>query len=67
MWGALETLTPSNAQGELYLTDIVAKAAAVGEVVVVEADAREVEGISDSRAELASAPSCSARASTAAT
>ena len=52
LWGALETLTPANAQGELYLTDIVAKAAAVGEVVVVEADAREVEGIND-RAELA--------------
>jgi bifunctional UDP-N-acetylglucosamine pyrophosphorylase/glucosamine-1-phosphate N-acetyltransferase len=47
LWGALETLTPQNAQGELYLTDIVAKAAAVGEVAVVEADAREVEGVND--------------------
>lgn len=52
LWGALETLTPQNAQGELYLTDIVAKAAQVGEVAVVEADAREVEGVND-RAELA--------------
>jgi bifunctional UDP-N-acetylglucosamine pyrophosphorylase / glucosamine-1-phosphate N-acetyltransferase len=52
LWGALETLSPQNAQGELYLTDIVAKAAAEGEVAVVEADAREVEGIND-RAELA--------------
>jgi bifunctional UDP-N-acetylglucosamine pyrophosphorylase/glucosamine-1-phosphate N-acetyltransferase len=47
LWGALETLTPQNAQGELYLTDIVTKAAAVGEVAVVEADAREVEGVND--------------------
>ena len=27
LWGALERLTPQNAQGELYLTDIVAQAA----------------------------------------
>lgn len=47
LWGALETLTPANAQGELYLTDIVAKAAQQGEVAVVEADAREVEGVND--------------------
>jgi bifunctional UDP-N-acetylglucosamine pyrophosphorylase/glucosamine-1-phosphate N-acetyltransferase len=52
LWGALETLTPQNAQGELYLTDIVAKAAKEGEVAVVEADPREVEGVND-RAELA--------------
>ncbi len=52
LWGALETLTPANAQGELYLTDIVAKAAEHGEVAVIEADPREVEGVND-RAELA--------------
>ncbi len=47
LWGALETLTPQNAQGELYLTDIVAKAAALGEVAVIEASAPEVEGVND--------------------
>lgn len=47
LWGALETLTPANAQGELYLTDIVAKAAQQGEIAVIEADAREVEGVND--------------------
>ena len=47
LWGALERLTPQNAQGELYLTDIVQKAAAAGDVAVVEADAREVEGVND--------------------
>ena len=52
LWGALEKLTPQNAQGELYLTDIVAQAAAVGEVSVVEADAVELAGVND-RAQLA--------------
>lgn len=52
LWGAVEALTPQNAQGELYLTDIVARAAQLGDVAVVEADATEVEGIND-RAELA--------------
>jgi bifunctional UDP-N-acetylglucosamine pyrophosphorylase/glucosamine-1-phosphate N-acetyltransferase len=52
LWGALETLTPANAQGELYLTDIVVKAAQQGEVAVIEADPKEVEGVND-RAELA--------------
>ncbi len=52
LWSALETLTPQNAQGELYLTDIVAKAAAAGGVAVVEAPAEETAGVND-RAELA--------------
>ncbi len=49
LWGALEKLTPQNAQGELYLTDIVSQAAAVG---VVEASAEETAGVND-RVELA--------------
>ena len=52
LWGALERLTPQNAQGELYLTDIVAQASKVGEVAVVEAPAEETAGVND-RAELA--------------
>lgn len=52
LWGALEKLTPQNAQGELYLTDIVAQAAKVGEVAVIEAPAEETAGVND-RAELA--------------
>jgi bifunctional UDP-N-acetylglucosamine pyrophosphorylase/glucosamine-1-phosphate N-acetyltransferase len=52
LWGAVETLTPHNAQGELYLTDLVAKAAKLGPVAVVEAPAEETAGVND-RAELA--------------
>jgi len=52
LWGALEQLTPANAQGELYLTDIVALAAKQGEVTVVEAGHVETAGVND-RAELA--------------
>ncbi|MGV3620651.1 MAG: bifunctional UDP-N-acetylglucosamine diphosphorylase/glucosamine-1-phosphate N-acetyltransferase GlmU [Archangium sp.] len=52
LWGALEKLTPQNAQGELYLTDIVAQAAKQGEVAVIEAPAEETAGVND-RAELA--------------
>lgn len=52
LWGALERLTPQNAQGELYLTDIVAQAAKVGTVAVIEAPAEETAGVND-RAELA--------------
>jgi bifunctional UDP-N-acetylglucosamine pyrophosphorylase/glucosamine-1-phosphate N-acetyltransferase len=52
LWGALERLTPQNAQGELYLTDIVAQAAKLGPVAVVEAPAEETAGVND-RAELA--------------
>jgi len=52
LWGALERLTPQNAQGELYLTDIVAQAAKLGPVAVIEAPAEETAGVND-RAELA--------------
>jgi bifunctional UDP-N-acetylglucosamine pyrophosphorylase/glucosamine-1-phosphate N-acetyltransferase len=52
LWEALGSLEPKNAQGELYLTDIVAAAARSGEVTVIEADAAEVEGVND-KAELA--------------
>lgn len=52
LWGAVETLSPDNAQGELYLTDIVAKAAKAGDVVTVDAPAAEVAGVND-RSELA--------------
>lgn len=47
LWGALERLTPRNAQGELYLTDIVALAAKAGQVAVVEAPADETAGVND--------------------
>jgi len=52
LWGALDRLTPQNAQGELYLTDIVAMAAKVGTVAVIDAPAEETAGVND-RAELA--------------
>jgi bifunctional UDP-N-acetylglucosamine pyrophosphorylase/glucosamine-1-phosphate N-acetyltransferase len=52
LWGALERLTPQNAQGELYLTDIVSQASKLGEVAVIEAPAEETAGVND-RAELA--------------
>ncbi len=51
----LETLTPDNAKGELYLTDIVGRAVAEGAAVAaIEAPEAECRGI-NSRAELASA------------
>jgi bifunctional UDP-N-acetylglucosamine pyrophosphorylase/glucosamine-1-phosphate N-acetyltransferase len=49
---ALRGLRADNAQGELYLTDVAARAAAEGEVVTVEADPLEVMGVND-RVELA--------------
>lgn len=52
LFGALERLTPQNAQGELYLTDIVAQAAKLGEVATIDAPAEETAGVND-RAELA--------------
>ncbi|MBK7864751.1 MAG: bifunctional UDP-N-acetylglucosamine diphosphorylase/glucosamine-1-phosphate N-acetyltransferase GlmU [Archangiaceae bacterium] len=52
LWEALSKLEPKNAQGELYLTDIVSAAARSGGVTVIEADATEVEGVND-KAELA--------------
>lgn len=52
LWDALAKLEPKNAQGELYLTDIVSAAAKTGTVTVIETDAAEVEGVND-KAELA--------------
>lgn len=54
LFAALERLQPINAQGEYYLTDIVAQAAAAGlpAQAVLTANAYEVEGI-NSREELA--------------
>lgn len=52
LWDALSKLEPKNAQGELYLTDIVTAAAKLGPVTVIETDAAEVEGVND-KSELA--------------
>jgi bifunctional UDP-N-acetylglucosamine pyrophosphorylase/glucosamine-1-phosphate N-acetyltransferase len=52
---AVGRLTPNNAQGELYLTDVVAMASAAGGVApVVSRDAASLAGIND-RAQLAAA------------
>lgn len=52
---ALAALSPANAQGELYLTDIVAAAAKTGRVASVKADSHaSLVGIND-RAQLAAA------------
>ncbi len=49
LFEAVKSLTPKNAQGELYLTDIVA---AASDVAVVEAHPDEIAGVND-RAQLA--------------
>ncbi len=54
LWTSLAALRPSNAQGEYYLTDLVALAAAQGEVAVVQADFEETAGVND-RVDLAAA------------
>ena len=56
LWPALETLTPANAQGELYLTDAVRDLVASGERVAVHVapDPDETAGV-NTRAELAAA------------
>ena len=51
---ALERIDANNAQGELYLTDIVAHAANAGGTVDVSADAATLVGVND-RAQLAAA------------
>jgi bifunctional UDP-N-acetylglucosamine pyrophosphorylase/glucosamine-1-phosphate N-acetyltransferase len=48
----VEGLEANNAQGELYLTDVVARAAAAGDVAVIEAPFSQIRGIND-RVELA--------------
>ena len=56
LWPVLERIEPANAQGELYLTDVVRLLVEEGEEVVVfkAPDADEVEGV-NTRAELADA------------
>jgi bifunctional UDP-N-acetylglucosamine pyrophosphorylase/glucosamine-1-phosphate N-acetyltransferase len=56
LWPALDRLEPHNAQGELYLTDVVRDLVDRGERVVahVAADPAETEGV-NTRAELAAA------------
>jgi bifunctional UDP-N-acetylglucosamine pyrophosphorylase / glucosamine-1-phosphate N-acetyltransferase len=51
---AVGKLSPKNAKGELYLTDIVEQAAARGAVAVVEAPVEETAGVNN-KAELARA------------
>ena len=52
LWRALAEVRDQNAQGELYLTDLVEMAARQRGVAAVEADFAEVAGVND-RAELA--------------
>ncbi len=46
---AIRQLTPDNAQGQLYLTDVVELAASQGKVVSVTADMADLMGINDQR------------------
>ncbi len=52
--GALSSLQPNNAQGELYLTDVIERASAEMEIVSIECPTEEVMGIND-RVDLAKA------------
>jgi bifunctional UDP-N-acetylglucosamine pyrophosphorylase/glucosamine-1-phosphate N-acetyltransferase len=52
LWEALASISPTNAQGELYLTDLVELAARKAKLGVVTADFQETAGVND-RAELA--------------
>jgi len=52
LWRALRKVGSANAQGEFYLPDLVAMAAAGGGVAAVEVPAEEAAGVND-RAELA--------------
>jgi bifunctional UDP-N-acetylglucosamine pyrophosphorylase/glucosamine-1-phosphate N-acetyltransferase len=54
LWRALARVGSSNAQGEFYLTDLVAMAARKGRVAAVEVDPLEASGVND-REELARA------------
>jgi len=54
LWESLRQVKGHNAQGELYLTDVVERAARKGEVGVVNADVAETMGVND-RVELAEA------------
>ncbi|MBM4380667.1 MAG: bifunctional UDP-N-acetylglucosamine diphosphorylase/glucosamine-1-phosphate N-acetyltransferase GlmU [Deltaproteobacteria bacterium] len=52
LWAQLATLSPKNAQGEYYLTDLVERAAAEGGAAVVTAPFEDIAGVND-RVELA--------------
>src|SRR5262245_59647643 len=52
LWDALGSVSPSNAQGEFYLTDLVQMAAQKKPVAALQVDFAEVQGVND-RAELA--------------
>ena len=52
LWRGLEHIRPNNAQKELYLTDLVALAAAEGPVEALNVDGDEMSGV-NSRGELA--------------
>jgi bifunctional UDP-N-acetylglucosamine pyrophosphorylase / glucosamine-1-phosphate N-acetyltransferase len=52
LWKSLAELQPANAQGEYYLTDLVALAARRGPVPSISADFEETAGVND-RADLA--------------
>jgi bifunctional UDP-N-acetylglucosamine pyrophosphorylase / glucosamine-1-phosphate N-acetyltransferase len=54
LFEAVGKLSPRNAKGELYLTDIVSQAAALGTVAVVEAPVEETAGVNN-KVELARA------------
>jgi bifunctional UDP-N-acetylglucosamine pyrophosphorylase/glucosamine-1-phosphate N-acetyltransferase len=54
LWKSLSAIGSKNAQGEFYLTDLVALAAAAGGATAVAAEFEEVAGIND-RCELAGA------------
>lgn len=47
LWTSLSALRPSNAQGEYYLTDLVALAAKAGGVASVAVDFEETAGVND--------------------
>ena len=47
LFDALKQLRSDNAQGELYLTDVAARAAASSDVATIEVDAEEVMGVND--------------------
>jgi bifunctional UDP-N-acetylglucosamine pyrophosphorylase/glucosamine-1-phosphate N-acetyltransferase len=49
LWRGLADIKPNNAQGELYLTDLVAMAAARGQVEAVEAPVEDTAGVNDRR------------------
>jgi bifunctional UDP-N-acetylglucosamine pyrophosphorylase/glucosamine-1-phosphate N-acetyltransferase len=56
----LETLRPDNKKGELYLTDLVARAAARGGATAIDAPFTEVSGIND-RVDLAAVETAARR------